>query len=112
MNLSMPVFVAPAGVHGLASTGGASGAASGGHGDGEASTARACAGEGVVFGVSQHSTTNIEDIAQAAKKAAAVTAAAAAASANAGASGDGGGAGGASASSISSNPALWYQVRR
>jgi len=56
-SLSMPVFVSPAGVHALCD------------GDGECATAKACADEGVMFGLSQHATRSIEQVASAAPNA-------------------------------------------
>jgi isopentenyl diphosphate isomerase/L-lactate dehydrogenase-like FMN-dependent dehydrogenase len=50
----MPVFVTPAGVHALCDK------------DGECATARACEETGILFGLSQHSTRCIEDVAAAA----------------------------------------------
>lgn len=49
--LSMPVFVSPAGVHALCSK------------EGECATARACQEAGVLFGLSQHATRSIENVA-------------------------------------------------
>lgn len=53
-SLSMPVFVSPAGVHALCDP------------DGECATAKACAEAGVLFGLSQHATRSIEQVASAA----------------------------------------------
>ncbi|CAM9336962.1 unnamed protein product [Choristocarpus tenellus] len=52
-NLSMPVFVSPAGVHKLMSP------------EGECATVRACEEVGTLMGVSQHSTVSLESIAAA-----------------------------------------------
>eukprot|EP00752_Nemacystus_decipiens_P006892 g6190.t2 len=52
--LSMPIFVAPAGVHKLMNPAG------------ECATARACDEAGTLMGVSQHATTSLEDVAAAA----------------------------------------------
>ena len=52
--LALPVFAAPAGVHSLVD------------GEGERATARACGRAGVLFGLSQHATVCIEDVAAAA----------------------------------------------
>lgn len=49
-SVNMPVFVSPAGVHGLC------------HSEGECATARACAKAGILFGLSQHSTRSIEEV--------------------------------------------------
>ena len=49
--LELPVFVSPAGVHALC------------HDEGECATSRACARHGTMFGLSQHSTRSIEDVA-------------------------------------------------
>ena len=53
-NVSMPIFCTPAGVHALCDEGG------------ECSTVRACKQAGILFGLSQHSTRSIEDVAAAA----------------------------------------------
>ncbi|KAL3902320.1 MAG: hypothetical protein SGARI_005896 [Bacillariaceae sp.] len=50
----MPIFVSPAGVHAVADPVHA-----------ECATARACASEGILFGLSQHSTRSIEEVSQA-----------------------------------------------
>ena len=52
--LALPVFASPAGVHSLVD------------GEGERATARACGRAGVLFGLSQHATVCIEDVAAAA----------------------------------------------
>lgn len=52
--LAMPVFTSPAGVQSLC------------HPDGECATARACGHHGIVFGLSQHSTKTIQQVAEAA----------------------------------------------
>jgi (S)-2-hydroxy-acid oxidase len=52
--LSMPVFCSPAGVHALC------------HPDGECATARVCQDLGLLFGLSQHATKSIEQVAAAA----------------------------------------------
>jgi isopentenyl diphosphate isomerase/L-lactate dehydrogenase-like FMN-dependent dehydrogenase len=52
--LSLPVFVSPAGVHALCDD------------DGECATARACGTIGTMFGLSQHATRTIEQVAEAA----------------------------------------------
>lgn len=52
-SIAMPVFVTPAGVHGLC------------HPDGELASARACARVGIPFALSQHSTRSIEEVAAA-----------------------------------------------
>ena len=52
--LTLPVFASPAGVHSLVD------------GEGERATARACARAGALFGLSQHATVCIEDVAAAA----------------------------------------------
>jgi isopentenyl diphosphate isomerase/L-lactate dehydrogenase-like FMN-dependent dehydrogenase len=52
--LTLPVFASPAGVHSLVD------------GEGERATARACGRAGVLFGLSQHATVCIEDVAAAA----------------------------------------------
>ena len=52
-NLTLPVFISPAGVHALCNE------------DGECATARACAKVGTMFGLSQHSTKTIEEVAAA-----------------------------------------------
>ena len=52
--LALPVFAAPAGVHALVDD------------EGERATARACGRAGVLFGLSQHATVCIEDVAAAA----------------------------------------------
>ena len=52
--LDFPVFVTPAGVHALCDPGG------------ECTTARVCEQMGILFGLSQHSTRSIEQVAQAA----------------------------------------------
>lgn len=57
-HLSMPVFCSPAGVHALCEPL-----------EGECATARACEKMGVLFGLSQHATRTIEQVAQAAPKA-------------------------------------------
>ena len=54
MDVSLPLFVSPAGVHALCSP------------QGECATARACARAGILMGVSQHSTRSIEEVAAAA----------------------------------------------
>lgn len=54
--MSLPVFVSPAGVHALCDPV-----------HGEIATARACGRVGTVFGVSQHSTRTIEDVARGAE---------------------------------------------
>ena len=54
---SMPVFVSPAGVHALCDTT-----------HGECATARACQTAGILFGLSQHATRSIEEVAQAAPR--------------------------------------------
>lgn len=51
----MPVFCSPAGVHALCEPN-----------DGECSTAKACCEAGILFGLSQHSTRSIEEVAAAA----------------------------------------------
>mmetsp|Transcript_21948 Transcript_21948/g.36302 ORF Transcript_21948/g.36302 Transcript_21948/m.36302 type:complete len:383 (-) Transcript_21948:1258-2406(-) len=56
-SLSMPVFVSPAGVHALCDS------------DGECATAKACGDEGTMFGLSQHATRSIEQVAGAAPNA-------------------------------------------
>ena len=56
--LSMPVFVSPAGVHALCDPR-----------EGECATARACQEAGIMFGLSQHSTRSIEQVAAAAPRA-------------------------------------------
>ena len=53
-HLSMPIFVSPAGVQALCDK------------DGECATARACGRVGTLFGLSQHSTRSIEQVASAA----------------------------------------------
>jgi (S)-2-hydroxy-acid oxidase len=53
--LAMPVFVSPAGVHALCD-----------ELSGECATARACQAAGILFGLSQHATRSIEDVALAA----------------------------------------------
>jgi (S)-2-hydroxy-acid oxidase len=53
--VSMPIFASPAGVHALCDPR-----------HGECATARACATAGILFGLSQHSTRSIEDVAAAA----------------------------------------------
>jgi len=55
---SMPVFCSPAGVHALFD-----------EQHGECATARACERSGILFGLSQHSTCSIEQVAEAAPKA-------------------------------------------
>jgi FMN-dependent dehydrogenase len=50
---SMPIFISPAGVHGLVDPI-----------HGECATAQACANTGIMFGLSQHSTRTIEEICQ------------------------------------------------
>ncbi len=52
--LSMPVFVSPAGVQALM------------HPDGECAVARACEKAGILYGLSQHATKSIEEVAAAA----------------------------------------------
>ena len=52
--LALPVFASPAGVHSLVD------------GEGERATARACGRAGTLFGLSQHATVCIEDVAAAA----------------------------------------------
>lgn len=52
--LNMPVFVSPAGVQALCDP------------DGECATAQACGDAGIMFGLSQHATKSIEDVATAA----------------------------------------------
>ena len=52
-SIEMPVFVTPAGVHGLC------------HPEGELASARACAQTGIPFVLSQHSTKSIEEVAAA-----------------------------------------------
>lgn len=52
--LALPVFASPAGVHAVA------------HAAGECATARACGGAGTAFGLSQHATKSIEEVAAAA----------------------------------------------
>lgn len=54
-SMSMPVFVSPAGVHALCD-----------NVNGECATAKACAKAGVAFGLSQHATRSIEQVAEAA----------------------------------------------
>ena len=56
--MSMPVFVTPAGVHGICD-----------EEHGECATARACEKMGVLFGLSQHATRSIEEVAAAAPNA-------------------------------------------
>ena len=51
--LSLPVFISPAGVHRLC------------HDEGECATARACGRVGSMFALSQHATRNIEEVARA-----------------------------------------------
>ena len=53
-SLALPVFASPAGVHCLVDP------------EGECATARACGRAGVLFGLSQHATRSIEDVAAAA----------------------------------------------
>eukprot|EP00537_Pseudo-nitzschia_pungens_P014362 CAMPEP_0172386416 /NCGR_PEP_ID=MMETSP1061-20121228/3978_1 /TAXON_ID=37318 /ORGANISM="Pseudo-nitzschia pungens, Strain cf. pungens" /LENGTH=559 /DNA_ID=CAMNT_0013115797 /DNA_START=216 /DNA_END=1896 /DNA_ORIENTATION=- len=53
-SVAMPVFVSPAGVHALCDPQ-----------HGECATARACANSGILFGLSQHSTKSIEQVAAA-----------------------------------------------
>jgi (S)-2-hydroxy-acid oxidase len=53
-SVSMPVFISPAGLHALCDP------------EGECSTIQACAKAGIMFGLSQHSTRNIEEVADAA----------------------------------------------
>lgn len=53
--LSMPVFISPAGVHALCDE------------EGECASARACGRVGTLFGLSQHSTRSIEQVANATK---------------------------------------------
>lgn len=55
--LELPVFASPAGAHALVD------------GAGERATARACGRAGALFGLSQHATVSIEDVAAAAPKA-------------------------------------------
>ena len=52
--MSMPVFLSPAGVHGLC------------HNEGECGSARVCEDMNLMFGLSQHSTRSIEQVAKAA----------------------------------------------
>eukprot|EP00980_Cylindrotheca_fusiformis_P008146 scaffold1727_cov133-Cylindrotheca_fusiformis.AAC.49 len=52
-SVNMPVFVSPAGVHALCDP------------EGECSTVQACAEAGIMFGLSQHSTRSIEEVASA-----------------------------------------------
>ncbi|KAL3929609.1 MAG: hypothetical protein SGBAC_012131 [Bacillariaceae sp.] len=52
--VSMPVFVSPAGVHAICDP------------EGECTTVQACAKAGILFGLSQHSTRSIEEVAAAA----------------------------------------------
>ena len=56
-SVNMPLFVSPAGVHALCDPK-----------EGECATARACAQAGILFGLSQHSTRSIEDVANATSK--------------------------------------------
>lgn len=51
ISLALPVFASPAGVHAVA------------HAAGECATARACASAGTAFGLSQHATKSIEEVA-------------------------------------------------
>lgn len=51
--LSMPVFISPAGVHALCDE------------EGECASARACGRVGTLFGLSQHATRSIEQVAEA-----------------------------------------------
>lgn len=51
--LSLPVFISPAGVHALCNE------------DGECASARACGRTGTLFGLSQHATRSIEQVAEA-----------------------------------------------
>ena len=51
--LSMPVFISPAGVHALCDE------------EGECASARACGKVGTLFGLSQHATRTIEQVAEA-----------------------------------------------
>jgi isopentenyl diphosphate isomerase/L-lactate dehydrogenase-like FMN-dependent dehydrogenase len=53
--LAMPVFVSPAGVHALCD-----------EVAGECATVRACLSAGILFGLSQHATRSLEDVARAA----------------------------------------------
>lgn len=53
-NVSLPVFISPAGVHRLC------------HDEGECATARACGEVGTMFALSQHATRSIEEVAHAA----------------------------------------------
>lgn len=53
-SVSMPVFVSPAGVHALCDP------------EGECATVQVCAKAGILFGLSQHSTRSIEEVAAAA----------------------------------------------
>jgi isopentenyl diphosphate isomerase/L-lactate dehydrogenase-like FMN-dependent dehydrogenase len=53
-SLSMPVFVSPAGVHALCDR------------EGECASAKACGNENIIFGLSQHATRSIEEVAIAA----------------------------------------------
>mmetsp|Transcript_9622 Transcript_9622/g.17385 ORF Transcript_9622/g.17385 Transcript_9622/m.17385 type:complete len:137 (-) Transcript_9622:2139-2549(-) len=52
--LSMPIFVSPAGVHALCD-----------EAEGECASARACGRVGTLFGLSQHATRSIEEVAEA-----------------------------------------------
>jgi (S)-2-hydroxy-acid oxidase len=52
--IDMPVFASSAGLHALC------------HPDGECATARACGSAGIVFGLSQHATKSMDEVAQAA----------------------------------------------
>ncbi|OEU19620.1 hypothetical protein FRACYDRAFT_181873 [Fragilariopsis cylindrus CCMP1102] len=52
-NVAMPIFVSPAGVHALCDD------------EGECATVRACANASILFGLSQHSTRSIEEVAEA-----------------------------------------------
>lgn len=54
-SMAMPLFVSPAGVHALCD-----------ENQGECATARACQDANILFGLSQHATRSIEDVAQAA----------------------------------------------
>lgn len=53
-SVSMPLFISPAGVHALCDP------------EGECATIQACANAGIMFGLSQHSTRSIEEVAEAA----------------------------------------------
>ena len=52
--VDMPIFASPAGLHALC------------HPDGECATARACGAAGIVFGLSQHATKSMSEVAEAA----------------------------------------------